>query len=162
MRTNTAAGRKENPSWKLVEQNSPATDAHSYTVQIDGSSRNNPGPAGIGVAVIAPDGQLIKEISRFIGIKTNNQAEYEALITALTEIQNMNIKSVTFQTDSELLYYQLTGKYSVKSDKLKPLYQRVKQLLNSLSNVKFILVPRESNRLTDRLAKKASSLAASH
>ncbi|MEO0025600.1 MAG: ribonuclease HI family protein [candidate division WOR-3 bacterium] len=142
-----------------MKEKSPATDAQPYTVQVDGSSRNNPGPAGIGVAVIAPDGQLIKEISRFIGIKTNNQAEYEALITALTEIKNMNIQFVTIQTDSELLYYQLTGKYSVKSDKLKPLYQRAKQLLNSLSNVKFILVPRKCNRLTDKLAKKASSLA---
>lgn len=142
-----------------MKQKFSATDVESYTVQIDGSSRNNPGPAGIGVVVIAPDGQLIKEISRFIGVKTNNQAEYEALITALTEVQNMNIKSVTIQTDSELLYYQLIGKYSVKSHKLKPLYQRAKQLLNSLSNVKFILVPRECNRLTDKLAKKASSLA---
>lgn len=142
-----------------MKEKSPATDAQPYTVQIDGSSRNNPGPAGIGVAVIAPDGQLIKEISRFIGIRTNNQAEYEALITALTEIKNMNIQSVMIQTDSELLYYQLTGKYSVKSDKLKPLYQRAKQLLNSLSNVKFILVPRKCNRLTDKLAKNASSLA---
>ncbi|MEO0021322.1 MAG: ribonuclease HI family protein [candidate division WOR-3 bacterium] len=144
-----------------MKPKSPATDAQPYTVQVDGSSRNNPGPAGIGVAVIAPNGQLIKEISRFIGIKTNNQAEYEALITALTEIKNMNIQSVTIQTDSELLYYQLTGKYSVKSDKLKPLYQRAKQLLDSLSNVKFILVPRKCNRLTDKLAKKASSLVAS-
>ncbi len=159
MWANTAAGRKENSSCKLVKEKSPATDAQPYTVQIDGSSRNNPGPAGIGVAVIAPDGQLIKEISRFIGIRTNNQAEYEALITALTEIKNMNIQSVMIQTDSELLYYQLTGKYSVKSDKLKPLYQRAKQLLNSLSNVKFILVPRKCNRLTDKLAKNASSLA---
>lgn len=128
-----------------------------YKVQIDGSARYNPGPAGIGVAIFTPDGRLIKEISRFIGIKTNNQAEYEALIVALIELKKMNFQAAIIQTDSELLYNQIIGNYSVKNEKLKPLYNRAKRLLKTMPFTQLVLVPREQNRLTDKLAKKASA-----
>lgn len=127
-----------------------------FIVQIDGSSRYNPGPAGIGIRVVAPDGSVIREISRFIGIKTNNQAEYEAFIEALKEIRCLGIQEpVDIQTDSELLYQQIKGKYRVRNQELKLLHKRALLLLSRLPNVKITLVERGENR-ADRLAKRAS------
>lgn len=125
-------------------------------VQIDGSSRYNPGPAGIGIRVVKPDGSVIKEISQFIGIRTNNQAEYEALLEALKEICSLDTQPpVVIQTDSELLYQQLTGRYRVRNRELKLLHKRALLLLSLLPNVKITLVKRGENR-ADRLAKRAS------
>ncbi|MEO0071643.1 MAG: ribonuclease HI family protein [candidate division WOR-3 bacterium] len=130
--------------------------SNELIVQIDGSSRYNPGPAGIGIRVVAPDGSVIKEISRSIGIKTNNQAEYEALIEALKEIRCFGIQQpVVIQTDSELLYQQINGKYRVRNQKLKLLHKQALLLLKCLPNVKITLVERGENR-ADRLAKRAS------
>lgn len=125
---------------------------------MDGSSRCNPGLAGIGIVIITPEGKVAKEISRFIGVKTNNQAEYEALITSLKEAKNLIPYPVVLQTDSELLFYQLTGKYRVKNNQLKPLYNEAKRLLARLPNTTLNLVPRKANILSDRLAKKASNV----
>jgi len=141
-----------------VKHSRNAVRIKPYILQIDGSSRLNPGPAGIGVVLIAPDGSILKEISRFIGVKTNNQAEYEALLAALNEVSNFQLSPVIIQTDSELLYYQLTGKYQVKDEKLKLLYNKAKRLLSILPAIKLNLVPREANKLSDRLAKKASAV----
>ncbi len=130
-----------------------------YIVQIDGSSRHNPGPAGIGVRITKADGTVIKEISHFIGIRTNNQAEYEALLIALKEISSLlGRKEVVIQTDSELLYYQITGRYRVRNKELKTLHERAKVFLSQLPEVRFTLVPREENRATDRLARNASKV----
>ncbi|MGQ9707296.1 MAG: ribonuclease HI family protein [bacterium] len=132
-----------------------------YLVQIDGSSRCNPGPAGIGVRIISPDGKVVKEISRSIGKRTNNQAEYQALIQALDEIRILNNGQFVIQTDSELLYYQLNGRYRVRNEELKELYIRAKRLLSSLPNVTLKLISRQSNRAADRLAKAAAGAGSS-
>ncbi|MEO0068496.1 MAG: ribonuclease HI family protein [candidate division WOR-3 bacterium] len=128
----------------------------TYLVQIDGSSRCNPGPAGIGIRIIDPEGKVVKEISRFIGKRTNNQAEYEALITALNEIRLIGRHNYVIHTDSELLYNQLQGRYKVRNQQLKELHAQAKRLLSLLPNVTIRLVPRTENRLSDRLAKSAS------
>lgn len=126
-----------------------------YVVQSDGSSRNNPGPGGIGVAVIDSTGRIVREISRAIGTRTNNQAEYEALICALTEAANLE-PPVVIQVDSELVYRQLAGRYRVRDEKLKPLHARACALLESAPGVALKLVRREQNKLADRLAQAAS------
>jgi ribonuclease HI len=107
---------------------------------------------------MTPDGNITKEISRFIGVKTNNQAEYEALIAALREVNKSRLRPVVIQTDSELLFYQLSGKYRVKDEKLKPLFNQAKNLLSRSPAVKLKMVPRKTNSLSDRLAKKASAI----
>ncbi len=130
-----------------------------YVVQIDGSSRYNPGPAGIGIRIVAPDGSITKEISRFIGIKTNNQAEYEAVLVALQELHMQHhLRPAVIQTDSQLLYYQLMGKYRVRNKNLKDSHQRALSLLNTMPDVKLSLIPREQNSAPDRLAKSASNI----
>ncbi len=125
-------------------------------IEIDGSSRNNPGPSGIGVNIVGDDGTVIREISRPVGIRTNNQAEYDALIRGLEEARAYAGRPVIVQTDSELLYRQLTGRYRVKNPGLKPLHARAEQLLAGLPDVTLKHVPREQNRAADRLAQRAS------
>ncbi len=127
-----------------------------YLIEIDGSSRNNPGSAGIGVRILGPDGTVTKEISRSIGIRTNNQAEYEAFICALHEARQLPHGPVVIRTDSELLYRQITGRYRVRHPGIKPLYETARQLMDSRPDIKLELVPREANRATDRLARAAS------
>jgi ribonuclease HI len=132
-----------------------------FLVQIDGSSLGNPGPAGIGVRIVGPDGSVVKEISRSIGIRTNNQAEYEGLLCALAESRGLGSGPVIIRTDSELLYYQMAGKYKVKNPELKVLHAKARELTAKLPSVAIELVRREQNRETDKLAKAAAAAARS-
>ena len=124
-----------------------------FTVQIDGSSKGNPGPAGIGVRILRADGSVLKEISRSIGVNTNNQAEYEALICALREVRSLAPATVTIRTDSELLFFQMNGKYKVKNPSLRLLHAEATSLLASQPGVRIEVVRRELNHDTDKLAK---------
>lgn len=127
-----------------------------FLVQIDGSSLGNPGPAGIGVRIVGPDGTVVKEISRYIGTRTNNQAEYEGLLCALAESRGLGTGPVVIRTDSELLYYQMAGRYKVKNPELKVLHSKARELTLDMPNVTIGLVRRERNRETDKLAKAAA------
>jgi ribonuclease HI len=131
----------------------------AFLVQIDGSSLGNPGPAGIGVRVIGPDGAPVREISRFIGIRTNNQAEYEGLICALHESRRLSAERVVIRTDSELLYYQMAGRYKVRNPGLKALHSQASEMMLGLPAVRIELVRREQNKETDKLAKAAAAAA---
>ncbi len=126
-------------------------------IEVDGSSRNNPGPAGIGVRVVAQDGTVLREISRFVGIRTNNQAEYLALLQGLEVAREFAGRAVVVRTDSELLHRQLAGSYRVKNAALKPLHARAAKLLAGLPGVRVVHVPREDNAAADRLARSASA-----
>jgi len=129
-----------------------------FLVQIDGSSLGNPGPAGIGVRIVRPDGTVQKEISRSIGIRTNNQAEYEGLLCALRESSELGPGPVVIRTDSELVYYQMIGRYKVRSRELKLLHSEAREILLRLPDVSVQLVRREQNRETDKLAKSAAQM----
>jgi len=128
----------------------------------DGGARGNPGPAGIG-AVIKIDNQISGEsdnqkISKFIGEATNNQAEYQAVITALTWVKE-NIKEdieVECFLDSELIVEQLNQRYKLKNEGLKPLFWQVRDLIMQLGGkVTFKYIPREQNAEADRLVNEA-------
>ncbi|MBE0433642.1 ribonuclease HI family protein [candidate division WOR-3 bacterium] len=124
---------------------------------VDGSSRGNPGPAGIGVVVFdAGSEEVSAEISTYIGITTNNVAEYEAVIHALKWMKDSSVRCAVIKLDSELVYRQLTGKYRVKSPHIALLMKRLSVLRSEVGEVKFMLIPREENKLADRLAQKAS------
>ncbi|MGQ9464304.1 MAG: ribonuclease HI family protein [bacterium] len=127
-------------------------------VYIDGSSRGNPGRAGIGVVIFSKDNlqKPIAEITKYIGITTNNVAEYEALIYALRWLNNHHIKKAKIRLDSELIYKQIMGEYKVKKSHLFPLTKRVISLLNSLKEISLELIPRTENKRANRLAQKAS------
>jgi ribonuclease HI len=138
-----------------------AGEPAGYLVQIDGSSLGNPGPAGLGVRIVGPDGSVVREISRFIGIRTNNQAEYESLLCALAESRGLTSRRVVIRTDSELLYYQMAGRYKVRNAELKVLHGRASELAQALPNVSIELVRREENKETDKLARAAAQAARS-
>jgi ribonuclease HI len=114
------------------------------------------------VRVVAPDGTVVKEISRFIGTRTNNQAEYEGLICALLESRQLGSGAVVIRTDSELLYYQMSGEYKVRNPHLRALHSKARELTRELHNVRLELVRREQNEDSDRLAKAAAQAADDH
>ncbi|RKX70221.1 ribonuclease H [candidate division WOR-3 bacterium] len=122
-------------------------------IYIDGSSRGNPGPGGIGIYIKAGDDEF--RISEPIGSVTNNEAEYQALIRALEEAKRLNLDEILIKTDSSLLANQILGNYRIKSRKIVPLYRRVIKLLSNF-RYKILLIPREENRIANNLALNAS------
>lgn len=131
------------------------TARKGLSIYIDGAAKGNPGPAGIGVVLRDADNALVKNIDRFIGIATNNVAEYTALITGMEEARKLKVKVITINTDSELIAKQLGGEYKVKSPALKDLYSKVSKLLDDFEYVSINNIPREKNKDADRLANKA-------
>jgi ribonuclease HI len=124
-------------------------------INADGASRHNPGPAAIGATIKDERGRLLASISRRIGRKTNNQAEYQALIAALEKAIAMGARQVDIRLDSELVVNQVQGRYRVKNAALRPLYLKVGELLGQLEDFTISNVPREQNAEADQLANKA-------
>jgi ribonuclease HI len=125
----------------------------TFNIFTDGASKGNPGNAGIGV-VIYKDNKCVEEISEFVGDKTNNEAEYTAIIKALEKLDELNGKKANIFSDSQLLVKQLKGEYKLKSSKLALLYDEVQKLLEKL-DINFMWVPRDENKVADSLANKA-------
>lgn len=128
----------------------------AFRAYIDGAARGNPGPAGIGLVIESSDGAPVLEMSIFIGHRTNNQAEYEALIRTLKEARRLGIERLEVQTDSELLYHQLKGGYRVRDPELKRLHYRVQLLKRGLKELELRRISRKENRTADRLARAAA------
>jgi len=130
--------------------------ANKIIVQTDGGSRGNPGPAAIGVVIMGL-GREIKEYSDFIGVKTNNEAEYQAIIFAfkkvrqLAGLENLARVEVEVQTDSELVARQLRGEYKIEEKSLQPLFMEIWNLRFDFPQVVFKEIPREENQRADRL-----------
>jgi len=122
---------------------------------IDGASQGNPGPSGIGVVVCDQNGNVLDNISEYIGESTNNIAEYSALIVALEEGLIRKSDSIAINTDSELLVKQLNGDYKVTSEDLKPLFYRAQRLLKGFKHVQVNHIDRLKNKGADKLATKA-------
>ena len=122
---------------------------------IDGGARGNPGPAGFGVRIEAPDGGLIHELSGAIGIATNNVAEYRGLIAALEWARAHEHRAVHIRSDSLLLVQQMNGNYKVKHPGLQPLYARARLLAIEIGRVTFEHVGRALNAHADKLANQA-------
>ena len=121
----------------------------------DGASRNNPGPAAIGIVIKDEQGKPITTISQAIGHATNNQAEYRAVITALEEAVKLGASQVDMRSDSELVVRQINGQYRVKNTSLKLLYQQVKRLQSQLAGFIITYIPRQENTEADNLANIA-------
>jgi len=124
-------------------------------IYTDGSSRGNPGPAGIGILIIDDKGNEVKRISEYIGETTNNIAEYSALLRAVIECEKRKIYSVEFFTDSELLVNQLNKVYKIKNEGLKPLYVKLLSKLMNFRDWSIKHIPREENKIADFLANQA-------
>ena len=129
-------------------------DPGPLTVACDGAARGNPGPAGIGVQITDASGHVLAEIAEGLGETTNNVAEYTAAIEGLKRAAELGASAVTLRSDSQLLIYQLTGKYRVKTAHLVPLHRAVLALARGFSTIRFEHVPRERNKEADRLANE--------
>lgn len=125
-----------------------------FKFYIDGASKGNPGPSGIGV-VICKDGSTIKNVASFIGNTTNNVAEYTALIYALEEGLLLKAEDIEINTDSQLLYRQIKKVYKIKSPNIIGLYNQAVRLMSAFKEVSIKNIPREENRGADKLATKA-------
>lgn len=132
-----------------------------YIVYTDGGSRGNPGPAALGVFILNGRGERIKSYGEFLGEKTNNEAEYEAVIFGLKKLKQLfggeAIKKarVLVRSDSELLVSQLTGKYKIEARHIADFFIKIWNLKIDFSDVQFEHVPREQNKEADRMVNQA-------
>lgn len=121
----------------------------------DGGARGNPGPAGIGAVIYNEDNKILAQISEYLGVTTNNQAEYRALIAALKKAKELGAQKVECYLDSELVVKQLNREYKVKNKDLAPLFLEIHNLSLAFSNITFSHVRREYNKEADKLANEA-------
>ncbi|MCX8122666.1 MAG: ribonuclease HI family protein [Spirochaetes bacterium] len=126
------------------------------TMYIDGASKGNPGPAGIGIVIYDGDDRLVGKVSAYIGKKTNNQAEYTALLRAIELALYFKTKTLKIRSDSELVVRQLSGEYQVTNTNIKKLYEKIIDLKKQIPVVKIEHVMRNFNEKADFLAKKAA------
>ena len=123
-----------------------------YELFTDGASRGNPGKAGVGF-VIFKDGKEVARGGKFIGIKTNNEAEYFALLLGLKKCNELGIKNLKIYSDSKLLVNQIKGNFKVKDEKLKKLYNEAGKLLSKFE-FEIVHIPREKNKVADNIANQ--------
>jgi ribonuclease HI len=124
-------------------------------IHSDGGARGNPGPAGIGAIINSEDGEVVAEISQFIGHATNNQAEYQALLAGLEKALLLGADTLDCFLDSELAVKQINREYKVKNKELAPLFLKVYNLTTKFKAIRFVHIPREQNKEADRLANEA-------
>lgn len=127
----------------------------AYVIRVDGACRGNPGHSGAGAAIFDRKGNVVKELRKYLGVMTNNMAEYSALVMALSEAKAMGAAEVEVFADSELMVKQMTGKYKVRSADLLPLYNEAASLLKGFRRHRIAHVYREENSLADKLANEA-------
>ncbi len=131
-----------------------------YTIFADGGARGNPGPAGAGAVVKNSTGENVARVSAFLGHRTNNFAEYEAVIRAFESLGNIvkekaDTVDVAVNLDSELIVKQMRGEYKVKHPVLKEQHSRLLQYIGAYKTVVFTHIPRAQNAEADTLANEA-------
>lgn len=126
-----------------------------FFIHADGASRGNPGEAGIGAVIADTQGRTVKELRRFLGMATNNVAEYQAVIFALEKAWHLGAAKVRVYLDSELVVRQLRGEYRVREAHLQALHRQAMETLNHFSQYSIHNIPREENRRADQLANEA-------
>ncbi|MDP9326084.1 MAG: ribonuclease HI family protein [Candidatus Dormibacteraeota bacterium] len=135
---------------------SPGASPRRILIYTDGAARGNPGPAGLGAILRDADtGEVLAELARFLGVRTNNYAEWTAVEEALREALALGASQVDLRMDSELVARQISGRYRVKHPDLKPIHARVMAMLGQLNRYTVGHVPRELNKDADRLSNVA-------
>ena len=135
----------------------PSAAAHGPEVvaYVDGGARGNPGPAGYGVRIEAPDRTLVEEFCESIGVATNNVAEYRGLLLGLERARALGADEVEVINDSELVAKQVNGVYKVKHEAMRPLYLDAMKALRAFASWSIRTVPRAQNRRADALVNEA-------
>jgi len=124
------------------------------TLFADGGSRGNPGPAASGAVLFDPSGDLLEEIGAYLGVATNNVAEWTALVLGLEAALKRGIRRLAIRLDSELVVKQVLGEYRVKHVGLQPLHARARRLLRDFEEIEIRHVPRKENVLADALVNR--------
>lgn len=126
----------------------------AVTIFSDGGSRGNPGPSAAGYVIVDSEQHPIAEGGEFLGITTNNQAEYHGVRLGLEKAKELGVRKINFKVDSMLIVNQMNGQYRIKNRELWPIHERVRELVASFDRVSFSHVPREFNQLADGMVNK--------
>jgi len=159
MKNSMKKGDLDDSDKEITDASNINTETDLIVVNVDGASRGNPGESGIGVAIFDKDSSLIKEACDYIGVATNNIAEYKALILGVKLSMKYNAKKILFKSDSELMVKQIKDEYKVKNAQLKLLFTEVKNLFKKLPDWEIMHVPREENREADLLANRGVEMS---
>ncbi len=127
----------------------------SLWVYIDGAAEPNPGPSGIGIVIYDEKRKKIKEVRKYIGLATNNVAEYKALVQGLQESKKLSAQNVSILSDSQLLINQMNGRFRINNKHLLRLFQQAKNLESKFDKVIYRAISRNNNKLADQLANLA-------
>jgi probable phosphoglycerate mutase len=135
----------------------PPAEASSelFTAHCDGGSRGNPGPSGYGAVIEDANGRVVAELSQFLGIRTNNYAEYAGLLAVLQWAIENSVKHLRVISDSELMVKQMQGKYKVASPILRPLFEEARKLSRRTASFEIRHTLRGGNKQADQLANEA-------
>ncbi len=128
-----------------------------WHIYVDGASLGNPGESGAGIVVYDQQGREALRESVPLGSMTNNMAEYEALVRALRKALEMRVGTVSVYTDSLLVANQVLGTYKVKNDRLRTYLKEVQLAIKGFDRFEIRYIPREKNKLADKLAKSAAA-----
>ncbi len=134
---------------------SPRDTANSATIYVDGASRGNPGPSGIGYYILDSTGQIIEKGGEFIGFATSRTAEYYAMRKGVDRAIELGLKTVRFISDSLMVVNQLTGIFSIKNQDIIPIYNDIQEKLANFEAVSFTHVSRSENYVADHEANVA-------
>jgi ribonuclease HI len=129
--------------------------AESVVLYVDGGARGNPGPSGIGIVIEDAERNELARANDYIGVATNNAAEYRALLLGLEKARALGAREVAIVNDSQLVERQVSGDYRVKSADLRPLHEQVMDALRGFERWSIRSVPREQNELADTLVNEA-------
>jgi ribonuclease HI len=140
---------------KLFPDPPPESPAEQFTAHCDGGSRGNPGPSGYGAVIEDANGRIVAELSQFLGIQTNNFAEYSGLLAVLRWAVENKAKRLRVVSDSELMVKQMQLRYKVKSPLLRPLWEEARRLSRSIEHFDMRHTLRGGNKQADQLANDA-------
>ena len=132
-----------------------AASGSAWTLRCDGGSRGNPGPGALGFVLADPSGREVEARGDYLGVVTNNIAEYRALIAGLEAAAKREVRRLVVRMDSELVVRQMRGEYKVRNEGLKPLHAAARAAAARFSDVRFEAVPRDDNGRADALVNQA-------
>jgi ribonuclease HI len=137
---------------QLNDVNKSSDDA--AVIYSDGGSRGNPGPSAAGYVILNNRQEVVVEGGEYLGITTNNQAEYQGVRLGLEKAKELGYKKVDFKVDSMLVVNQMKGLYKIKNRELWPIHERIRALMTEFDRVTFTHVNREFNQLADGMVNK--------
>lgn len=139
----------------IMPEESLMSKSELWTVQTDGSSTK--GRSGVGVIITSPEGDILKYGVQLQFPATNNEAEYEAILTGLRIAKSMEAKNILLKSDSKLVIRQIKGDYKAKEQRMQKYLKLTNQLARDIEQVEFAQVPRSLNAEANEVARQASS-----